>query len=356
MTSIIPPPVEIATQRVPPVSAGEREPVGVGVRVARVDRLDAHRRAGRLQAPRPSRAAARRRPPSRAGRRRAPCRSPGTRAWWAASRPGRTRPAASRACRRHQVARQPADAQGGGAVRARRPAHDGADHVVEDADEHTKMTPGAAGRPSSILRSDRERPADDLGRGDISWQGAPSRRRRSTARTATAGDSRAAPARPRPAPRPRRAGHGADWNGRIGFAPGGRAARTPAAGSPLMPVVSFRDAPSPQKGRRPATAGRRSHCRISSLATRSPTARCCTMAACSSSSTAGRRHRAGVALRRRRRSGAGRGDRPRSRQGSLGRHLEHLRARASARASSTIFRPTGPSTPSGASDSTAGRG
>jgi hypothetical protein len=34
----------------------------------------------------------------------------------------------------HQVARQPPDPQGGGAVRTRRPAHHGADHVVEDAD------------------------------------------------------------------------------------------------------------------------------------------------------------------------------------------------------------------------------
>jgi hypothetical protein len=36
----------------------------------------------------------------------------------------------------HQVAGQPADAQGRRAVRTRRPAHDGTDHVIEDADDH----------------------------------------------------------------------------------------------------------------------------------------------------------------------------------------------------------------------------
>jgi len=38
--------------------------------------------------------------------------------------------------RTHQVAGQAADAQRRRAVRARRPAHDGTDHVVEDADDH----------------------------------------------------------------------------------------------------------------------------------------------------------------------------------------------------------------------------
>ena len=44
----------------------------------------------------------------------------------------------------HEIASQPADPQGGSAVRARRPAHHRADDVVEDADEHGRSKRGAS--------------------------------------------------------------------------------------------------------------------------------------------------------------------------------------------------------------------
>jgi hypothetical protein len=120
-------------QRVRLAGALQREPVGVRVRVADVDRLDAQgdarvgERAGRvgqaLVVGLPAEQAAEQ---AHVGALALVGRGQGSLAVELHQDLGDVAV--------HQVARQPPDAQRGRAVRARRPAHHGADDVVEDAD------------------------------------------------------------------------------------------------------------------------------------------------------------------------------------------------------------------------------